>query len=324
MFRNRAAALAVALIAGLLSPAVAHADEPPRTRLRLLVNATSTEGVVDLYPVLELEGPEGWYPLGSQAVTVGYDGSAGISTFTGERVSVSPGRTRSWWARYDGQNRFTPAEVKVDLPYPFVTRLEATGWPTGPVHRNTEFQVLGRLSWPGYDAQQPNGMMGAGLLSLEYSSDKQRWFVASTDRLATYGRTAFPRGAFVQEGYWRLHYWGSPHSAESVSVPVHLTMAPDRTRLSFTADAKKSRQVKVSGDLLDLDDQRMLPKRKLKIYFRASSRKAWTYVTTTVTNARGLYAATLKNRRSGYWRVVFTGNQHAASTTSKTKWVKIK
>ncbi|MFF3669272.1 hypothetical protein [Microtetraspora malaysiensis] len=136
-------------------------------------------------------------------------------------------------------------------------------------------------------------------------------------------------------GWWRAEYAGGDgvrgsHADDHVTVvrpPVEPPASLDTRVISFDAypePVRYGKYLSFKGKLQAWDGRWAgYGHQKVTVWFKTKT-GSWKYVKSTWTNGSGKFWTKTKATKSGYWKVVFAGNDEADGSSSARDWVRVK
>lgn len=203
------------------------------------------------------------------------------------------------------------------------------------VRAGSKVHLRGRLETGAANAWNPIKSTQVTLLFQEDgTSSWQRVTTASTAQDGMFDADVTAN----KSGWWRAEYAGSPDikgSQAQVHVDVNGNRPPsDDGDDDATVDTRITRfkasprtvdyggKVRFKGKLQAYDDGwDSYGDQKVTLWFR--SKQGWKKVKNAYTNDSGNFSIKVKARKSGYWKVLFGGNDEADGSSSKKKWVSV-
>lgn len=237
-----------------------------------------------------------------------------------------------WWrAEFDG-NADTEGSVsdsdRVDVrPRAKTTRISGFEAFPEPVAPGATLHLRGTLETGHWRIWEP---VKGKPVKLQFKPlGKHFWVTVDTDWTDHRGRFAADVTASVS-GWYRAVFEGSHGVKGAVSEPDFVKVAKPlaATRIvKFNASpepVKKGKYLSVKGWLqawsagwTGYGDQ------KVTLWFK-TKHGSWKYVKTIWTNDDGTFWSKTKAKRSGWWKVVYSGNDEAAGSASASDFVRVK
>jgi len=268
-------------------------------------------------------------PVGGGGFTrVGWD----VTDAQGRFKVVRSAEKSGWWrAEFDGASDTEPSvsdSDRVDVrPKAQTARISGFDAFPEPVSPGATLHLRGTLEIGHWRVWDPIKFQQ---VTIQFKpADGYRWFDVTSDR--TDFRGVFSAEATArQSGWWRAVYAGSHGVKGTTSEPDFVKVAKPlaATRIvRFNASpepVRKGRNLSVKGALQawsagwsGYGDQ------KVTLWFK-TKHGHWRYVKTIWTDGDGGFWSRTKAKRSGWWKVVFAGNDEAAGSAGASDFVRVK
>ncbi len=205
------------------------------------------------------------------------------------------------------------------------------------VRAGSKVHLRGTLETGAANAWTPiKGTQVNLLFQEDGTSTWQRVTTPSTAQDGTFDADVTAR----KSGWWRAEYAGSA-DIKGAQAQVHVDVNGNGNRPpsddgdnGTTYDTRITRfkasprtvdygsKVRFKGKLQAYDDGwDSYGEQKVTLWFR--SKQGWKKVKNAYTNDSGNFSIKVKARKSGYWKVLFSGNDEADGSSSRKKWVTV-
>ncbi|GLW96883.1 hypothetical protein [Microtetraspora sp. NBRC 16547] len=286
----------------------------------------------------------GWKGYGRQPVQISFkpvDGSYGaVRTVTTDdqgrfRVQQNVDRSGWWRAEYAGstQTEGTVSDSdRVDVRQRAQTSRVSFDASPDPVNAGGTLRLRGKVEAGAWNIWDP--VKDAKVNLLFKADGSYSWRYVTSAWTGRDGRFAADVTANAS-GWWRAEYAGAAglrgsYADDHVDVvrpqpkpPVSL----DTRVISFDAypePVKYGKYLSFKGKLQAWDGGWTgYGHQKVTVWFKTKY-GSWKYVKSTWTNGSGKFWTKTKATKSGYWKVVFAGNNKADGSSSAWDWVRVK
>jgi hypothetical protein len=295
-------------------------------------------GKVTLFGTLTFKEGSTWKPFGHQKVNIAFKPVGGSSfTRVGWDTTDSHGRFRvekfadksGWWrAEFDGSSDTEGTvsdsdrvDVRASAKTTKIVGFDAFPEPVAP---GGTLHLRGKLvvgAWSIWD-----GLKGRQVKIFFKPADGHDWQYVTSDWTDAHG-VFFADVTAKASGWWRAVFAGERglRGSSAVDFVAVTNPAADTRIIKFNAypePVKAGSFLYFKGKLQVWDggwtgygDQ------KVTLWFKAHHH--WTYVKTIWTNGSGKIWAKTKAVKSGFWKIVFAGNDSAVGSSSRRDWVKV-
>ncbi|WP_283137001.1 hypothetical protein [Rhizohabitans arisaemae] len=199
-----------------------------------------------------------------------------------------------------------------------------------PVDEGDTLNIRGRLDvnepggWGGYERQRVHVLFRP--------ENSGSWQYVDSDVTDHAGRFHVAVDA-RESGWWRAEFRGNGEANGSWSRddfvevrPVHVPLDTRIVKYNASPEpVKRGKNLTHTGRLQIDEDYGWTGFRaqKVRLYFRTPGGR-WSYVKTAATGAGGAFTIKAKAWRSGYWRVVYAGDDYADGSASWADHVKVR
>ncbi|MEV8632698.1 hypothetical protein AB0395_13665 [Streptosporangium sp. NPDC051023] len=301
---------------------------------------------ITLTGVLRQNGTNGWAPLPNARVYLAfrplggsYDRLPGSVETNGQGrfwIRAKALKTGHWRAEYDGspttlgaRSETDRVDVKGAVRH---SRIVDFGARPDPVDQGDRISVRGLLQADTGNGWQP--YRGRKVFVLFRADDGSRWNDAATAWTDEHGRFGVEVAA-ARSGDWRAEFDGADGVDGSSSVADHVTVrepAPEPERAGsriarFNASpepGRYGRYLRFTGALQVRDDDGWEGYgAKVGLYFKPRGAHKWQYVKTAWAADNGRILTKAKAYGSGYWRIVFKGDDDFYGSVSAGDYVRV-
>lgn len=297
---------------------------------------------VTLSGTLRVNTPRGWKNLGGEKVHIAFRPFGGSWQRVDSTVANRDGKfvervkvfgSGSFRAEYDGSKTTHAAKSREDRVVvkrvSLDTRIARFDVSPSKAEKGQRLSVEGVLlveEGRGWD-----GLRGQRVDILFKAKGDRDWRRVASDRTDHRGRFG-EKVTAETSGWFRAVFDGGRGLKGSSSRPEWVEVAkaePADTRIvrfdAYPEPVKFGRFVKVGGKLLILDGDEWVGygKQKVHLYFKANGKRGWKFVKTAWTSPDGRFFLQAKDWKSGWWKVVFDGNDEAKKSEARPDFVRV-
>jgi len=291
---------------------------------------------------LRVNSQKGWRPLAGEKVHIAFRPFGGRSW---ERIDTARTRrdgefnervraTRSGWyrAEYDGSKTTHPAKSGSDRvtvkPRELDTRITRFDASPRSVKKGEKVTAAGVLQVK--EGRRWDGLRGQRVEIQFRAKGSRKWERVGSDRTDRLGRFDEKITAKAP-GWFRAVFDGGRGLKDTASRPewVSVTEPKAKTRITrfdaYPEPVRFGRYVKFRGKLEVLDGRRWVPfdRQKVELFFKPSGKRKWESVKTAWTGRDGSFHLAVKGYKSGWWRVVFAGDDKTEETAARPDHVRV-
>jgi hypothetical protein len=291
---------------------------------------------------LRVNSEKGWRPLGGEKVYIAFKPVGGRSW---QRVDVTRTRrdgefsdrvraTRSGWyrAEYDGSKTTHAAKSGADRvtvkPRELDTRIARFDASPRSVKKGEKITAAGVLQVK--EGRRWDGLRGKRVDILFLAKGAKKWERVGSDRTDLRGRFDEKITA-TASGWYRAVFAGGPGLKDTASrrdwVTVTEPKADTRIRRfdAYPEPVRFGRHLNFRGSLEVLDGGKWVPfdRQKVRLFFRPSGERKWEPVKTAWTGRDGRFHLKVKAYKSGWWRVVFAGDDKTEEAVARPDHVRV-